>query len=84
MEKIISSLLKNGGKEWGKGDIKRIYFSKDIFIKFCAELNFSCYFVGGVHDAIKRISTADESCKAWFDINSKEFCSKKIINKSVF
>ena len=76
--KIIERLTGCGGKSWTKESLNRIYISKESFIKFAAENKLSCVFVGGLHSAIKRISTTDSAKKAWYNINDNKFESKKV------
>jgi hypothetical protein len=72
-----SKLIEVGGKVWEKDSVKRVYFSKDQFIEFARKNGIDVDFVGGVHQAVNRISTTDNQCKAFFNCVTQKFESKK-------
>ncbi len=86
---LIQSMIDCGAKEWIKleGDkVKhhRIYFSKESFVSFAKQRSYNYSFVGGIHDAINRISTKDDKCKAYYDVLDNKFYSSKASIQSYF
>jgi len=74
---IENKLIQAGGKVWEKDSKKRIYLSSDVFASFARDNNIDVDFVGGLHQAVKRISIKDDICKAWFNCETMKFESKK-------
>lgn len=90
---IKTKLTEMGGKLWEKGNMSRIYFDMDLVIKN-AGLKISYYNSGNIAGATlngetisnsdaKRILSALQNCKLWYDFGDAQFHIKDQFNDLV-